>query len=87
MLRSACCVLLVVSLTGCALANPFLRTDYVEVPVPTTCVTWTPERAPSVFAAQKGDEPVWAQVRSLLIDRANDQQFIEGQAAVIHGCE
>lgn len=86
MLRSVYCVLLI-SLAGCSFTNPFVKETFVEIPVPTSCITWEPAREPSSFTVLGADAPLWSQVKALLIDRENDQHFIEGQQAVINGCK
>lgn len=80
------CILLI-SLAGCG-HNPFKQeVSYVEIPTPTSCVTWEPSREVSEFEKTTGDGSLWEQVKALLVDRANDQRFIEGQASVISGCK
>lgn len=84
--RSVCYLIIAISLTACV-PEAFIKHDYVEVPTPVPCVTWQPTRANSVFDATDAHADVWQQIKALLIDRENDQRFIEGQEAVIEGCK
>lgn len=78
-------ILAVLLTSGCGLIKPEVK--YVEVPVPISCVSWEPTRPTNTFAVLGADSPLWEQVKALLIDRANDQHFIEGQQSVIDGCK
>lgn len=78
-------ILLAVSITGCSFLKP--KEIIVEVPYPVSCVTWEPTREHSQFANLESNSPLWEQVKALLVDREKDQQFIDGQAAVINGCK
>ncbi len=79
--------ILYTSLSGCTFANPFVKHDYVDVPYPVSCITWEPARAQSTFTTVDANAPLWEQVKALLIDRENDNLYIEGQASVIAGCK
>ena len=84
-MRALSYILLLLSITGCYLLP--VKTEYVEIPTPSTCVTWEPERAPRTLDILEREAPLWGQLKALLVDRENDQHFIEGQEAVIAGCK
>lgn len=86
MLRSAFYAILIVSLSGCCLFQP-KKEVYVEIPVPTSCISWEPSRSVSSFSSVGADAPLWEQVKALLIDRANDANYIEGLNSVMEGCK
>ena len=56
------------------------------IQVPTSCVTVSPEREPSVFAQLPKDADVYASVHALLIDRDITEIYIGGLEAIVTGC-
>lgn len=85
MLRSAFYVIIAAMLTAC-IPDQFIKKEYVEIPVPVSCVTWQPERKPSQFETLSSDSPVWEQVKGLMSDRENDKDYITGLESVVNGC-
>lgn len=84
-LRSVSLLIIASNLSGC-ISWP-VKTEYIDVPTPVSCISWEPTPTPSVFNALQSDSVLLEQVRALLIDRENDKTYIEGQQAVINGCK
>lgn len=86
MLRSAFCLITVLMLTACT-PNVLKGKQYVQVPTPISCVTWKPERQASQFNMLDSNTSLWEQVKALVTDRENDQDYINGLESVVNGCE
>jgi hypothetical protein len=82
----AACALVLLTVAGCATAEPRIVTREVKVPVPVACAPKLPAPTPYEADAVSLDGSVFDLVRSLLIDR-EQRKATEGELrAALRGC-